>query len=289
MSKRLAGEAFKYSALQSKFYDNNPPLAPWPDILIERGLSLLYKPREIFWKKELDKLGFKSSDNLLEIGCGQGVFLKRIVRTYGVNGAGVDVSEKSIEYACRGSKVKNANFVIGDVLNLPFQKETFSVVISFDLLEHVDNQDKALTEMMRVLKPGGQLVIYSLNKRYKYTLDWIWEVMGFDIYSRAAHKKELLIDTKKLKQYLQRGGMKITDCRLFDAFFTLALDELIMAKAYVLGKLGLFKKPTIGRLFLGLCSLISRLFYPTLNLLDILWLKKNYSLSFIIVCKKYAI
>jgi hypothetical protein len=82
--------------------------------------------------------------------------------------------------------------------------------------------------------------------------------------------------------------MKIIDYRLFDAFFTLALDELIMAKATAMGKLNLFNKPLLGMIFLGLCSFMSCLFYPILNILDNLWFKKNYSLTFIIVGKKYA-
>ena len=288
MPKGLTYDALNYSDFQARFYDVNPPLTPWPEILIERGLTLLYKPREIFLKKEIDKLRLKSGDKLLEVGCGQGVFLKRIVKTYGVDAVGVDVSEKSIKYARQNQKGRLVEFVVGDALNLPFQNDSFSVVISFDLLEHIADQEKAVEEMTRVLKPEGLLIIYSLNKRYKYTLDWLREALGFDIFSRAAHKKDLLIDTEFLKRELQEKGMKIADFKLFDAFFVLALDEFIMAMAFVMGKLGLFKKRSLGLIFLGISSFISHFLYPALYLLDYFWLRKNYSLSFIIVCKKYA-
>lgn len=275
-----------HSQQQSKFYDEHPPLVPWPKLLVKRSLSCLYKPREVFWKKALDSLEIKTGEKVLDVGCGQGLFLARLTRSYKAKGVGIDISNKSVEFARKNYARKNLSYQIADATKIPFGDNSFNVVISFDTLEHIEDQKGAVKEIVRVLKPGGKLLIYTMNKNDKLTLDWVWEKLGFNIYARAAHKRELFIDSGWLRKELEAGGAKVDRVELFDAFFSLALDEAIMVLVLLFKKTGLFKNEFLGKTFLFFANLIFRSLYPILKLLDYPWFAKGYSLGFLVTARK---
>ena len=114
----------------------------------------------------------KKDDFILDVGCGVGSVLNLIVdrdRKFGI-----DVSETSIKIA----KEKGLNCVVYDGTNLPFEEEKFGLVYSFNVLEHVDNVEFYLSEMVRVLKRGGYLVIVFPNF-LSITNSFHWHTAGF--------------------------------------------------------------------------------------------------------------
>lgn len=95
---------------------------------------------------------------VLDVGCGDGFIAKVILSTRGGKfDWGIDLSEKEISFAKRSGSFKNCK--VADVYNLPFKDNYFAVVFSNSVIEHIEKLDKALSEMSRVLKPGGQFVI----------------------------------------------------------------------------------------------------------------------------------
>jgi len=60
------------------------------------------------------------------------------------------------------------HFVHGDATDLPFADESFDLVTMFDLLEHVENDRAAVGEALRVLRPGGRLLITSPNENWRF-------------------------------------------------------------------------------------------------------------------------
>ena len=280
MSKKIS-----YSVIQSGFYDINPPLVTWPKILKQLGFTVTYKPREVFWKKHFDKV-LSKRQKILYIGCGQGLMLKRLSESYQVKGIGIDVSEKSIKYANENYAAKNLLYKVANGTKIPFKDNSFDAVLSFDTLEHIEDQSKAVSEMARVLKPGGKMLIYTMNKFDQYTLDWFWEKLGFDIYSRAAHQRELFVDPKWLTDKLELQDINIKSVKYVDSFFTLLVDEVIMVSINLFKTIGMFKYDYFGKLILLLLNWISKIVYPFVMVLDYPWLKKKYSLGFIVVAEK---
>ncbi|MGF2037077.1 MAG: class I SAM-dependent methyltransferase [Nostoc sp. CmiVER01] len=59
-------------------------------------------------------------------------------------------------------------FVCGDATALPFENNSFDAVTMFDLLEHVPDHQKAITEALRVLRPGGFILISTPNENWRF-------------------------------------------------------------------------------------------------------------------------
>ena len=95
--------------------------------------------------------GSLESKLLLDVGCGSG----HDAEYYASKGAkvhGIDLSEKEIEMA---TKKANGTFVVGSMNNLPYESNSFDLVTSVYALQASDDVPKALTEMIRVAKPGA--------------------------------------------------------------------------------------------------------------------------------------
>lgn len=101
---------------------------------------------------------------ILEIGCGEGANLVNL-RRIGFRGemVGFDFSPKKIAFAQQN--VLEARFLVADANNLPFEKEQFDLVFCKNLLHHLKNQSLVISEMARVCKKGGEVVIIEGNGR----------------------------------------------------------------------------------------------------------------------------
>lgn len=271
---------------QAKHYDTNPVLYPWPAILSKTKLDITYKPREVFLFNEIKKLGLNSKSSLLDYGCGSGILSKRISDQFNLQVKGIDISEQSINFANKNYSNDSISFErIKNTKNF-LKRESFDFIISLDVLEHIFNQKKMVYEISRLLKNNGKLLIYTLNKNDKYSLDWLWEKLGIDIYKRAMHKRSLFVNINSLCTWLKDSGLVIKDKKYYGGFFTLLIDEVIMVSILISKRVGLFKYEKLGKLLLNLLNLISKSIYPVLNTLDYLWYKKGRSLGILVVAEK---
>jgi ubiquinone biosynthesis O-methyltransferase len=280
---------------QERFFDRNPGLYPWPNLLINKGFNKNYKPRDVKFKKYLGLLEMKRGDRVLDVGCGTGVFLARIAQTWGIDAVGVDISKNSIALAkslkLNSGMTSRLRFQTAEATKLPFKDKSFDHVLSFDVLEHVRDQKEALSEMVRVLKPSGSLLIYTINKHQRYTWNFWLDKLGIDIYERVAHDPDLFLDPRWVKKELERRNINIEQLELFNSFFTLAADEVIMIVLSVFKRLGLFEssprfKVVLGRLFLNIANIYSRLSLVFLELLETPWKRFGYSNSFFVLGRK---
>lgn len=97
---------------------------------------------------------------VLDIGCGKGVTACYLAQKYGCEVVGIDVSEIMVEYARELARKKGldgkVSFRIADAHNLPFEDESFDIVIAECTTVLLD-KEKAFREFIRVLKPGGYI------------------------------------------------------------------------------------------------------------------------------------
>ena len=124
-------------------------------------------------------------EDVLDVGCGTGVLTRELTRHVGGNGSatGFDLSESMLGVA--RERCPEATFKQGNVVDLPFDDQIFDVVISSFMLMFVPDPEKALSEMRRVLKTGGRLVVsvwQSLENHvvYRKLVEATHEVAGAD-------------------------------------------------------------------------------------------------------------
>jgi ubiquinone/menaquinone biosynthesis C-methylase UbiE len=95
------------------------------------------------------------ADKLLDVGCGSGLF-SDLVSLTGAKVAGVDASEQLIDKATKRNPL--IRFVSGEMEELPFEDNTFTIVCGFNSFQYAANVENALIEAKRILQPGGKLV-----------------------------------------------------------------------------------------------------------------------------------
>jgi SAM-dependent methyltransferase len=101
--------------------------------------------------------------DVLEVGGGQGELAETMQNELGAHVTFIDQSERMVELA-RGRGIENAQ--VADVQSLPFADESFDTVVAAWMLYHVTDLDLGLSEIARVLKPGGALIAVTNSKRH---------------------------------------------------------------------------------------------------------------------------
>jgi SAM-dependent methyltransferase len=105
----------------------------------------------------------KPGSRFLDLGAGPGTYT-RTLKKIGHSCFGLDYSRKVLAIA--RSKDKDGSYVQGEAYNLPFRQEWFGGVICIGVLQSLANVPLALSEMERVLTPGGYLFVDGLNSLY---------------------------------------------------------------------------------------------------------------------------
>jgi dTDP-4-dehydrorhamnose reductase len=117
----------------------------------------LMKIRRAIVQDNLNKYLTKDSKHtkLLDFGCGSGIFVEELEKA-GYDAHGVDISDEAVRFgALQG--VKNLSVIDSHKINFP--NNTFDVVLSMDVLEHLEDEEWALKEIERILKPNGIFVV----------------------------------------------------------------------------------------------------------------------------------
>ncbi|MEO8925154.1 MAG: methyltransferase domain-containing protein [Caldimonas sp.] len=114
--------------------------------------------------RAMELLALSSGATVLELGCGNGVFLPRLAAAVGSSGkvVGVDHSAELIAQAvARMAEARLdgvVHFEVGDAYALPFEDGTFDAAHCERVLMHLEDPNAALSELARVVKPGGIIV-----------------------------------------------------------------------------------------------------------------------------------
>ncbi|NES64771.1 MAG: methyltransferase domain-containing protein [Okeania sp. SIO2D1] len=112
----------------------------------------------------LDKLSRNTT--VLDVGCGIGGSTRILAKDYGFDVTGITISPKQVQRAQELTpEGVDAKFQVDDALALSFPDNSFDVVWSIEAGPHMPDKAKYAEEMMRVLKPGGILVVADWNQR----------------------------------------------------------------------------------------------------------------------------
>jgi ubiquinone/menaquinone biosynthesis C-methylase UbiE len=96
---------------------------------------------------------------ILDVGCGTGRYTK-LLEDLGARMVGIDISKKMIHMA--KTKTKLASYIVADASHLPFRDNVFHIVLSALVINHIEDLNLFLTEMLRTCRKGGELIMSTI-------------------------------------------------------------------------------------------------------------------------------
>jgi SAM-dependent methyltransferase len=146
-----------------------------PDNLSARILlHAKYATSSVSWWEWLhDQMDWTGVRNVLDVGCGTGAFWSSLPQPLSdVDLVLADLSRAMLELAAGAAdpRVARVSAVEASVQTLPFDDESFDVVIANQMLYHATNPDQAVTEIRRVLRPRGVLMASTIGPRHLHEL-----------------------------------------------------------------------------------------------------------------------
>jgi ubiquinone/menaquinone biosynthesis C-methylase UbiE len=183
------------------------------DVWVDQGRS------EQFLKYFFDLAQSSPSDNVLEIGCGEGMLLAALT---GATKFGID---PSVHALLRAKRRSTADCAVARAEELPFPPSCFDLVVTVGVMEHFEDPDAATAEIHRVLKPSGRyiaLIQTDMTRLERLTvkvreylfprfrpialLKWAEKKVRHRIVQPL--RKSYTVDTAQ--QCLQRNGLEVT-------------------------------------------------------------------------------
>ncbi len=187
------------------------------------------RSREKIWGelRSLEKY-VSPKDRVLDLGCGNGR-LYDLIEKKNVSYCGLDASEKLVEIA--REKYPEADFKVGDALDLPFAENSFDKIISIGVFHHISSFDmrlKFLKEACRVLRPEGFLIVtvwklpplkeMILRAKFLFLKFLGKSKMGSgDVlvpWNRDCLRYVHLFDEKELRKLAEKAGLKVKETGL---------------------------------------------------------------------------
>ncbi|MFX0142282.1 MAG: class I SAM-dependent methyltransferase [Candidatus Hodarchaeota archaeon] len=143
---------------------------------------------------------FVENKYVLDAACGVGYGSSYLTRKGAKEVVGFDLSTEAIKNAKNHYNRSQLHLLIGDVTYIPLLKNCLNVVISFETIEHINNYEKFLKEIVRILKIDGTCVISTPN--IKYTFHPYYHVKEFEADEFFQLLRKNFIEIYQFGQYL---------------------------------------------------------------------------------------
>lgn len=156
---------------------------------------------------DFHELKLKPGSLVLDAGCGSGRHLRALAKLPDLKIFGIDRNEADVKEAIQGLKTMpdalshDFHVACADINNLPFYDAVFDCVICSEVLEHIPEHEKALAELVRVLKPKGDLVV-SVPRYFSERICWL--ISSAYYHEEGGHIR--IYKKKKLQTMLSKQG-----------------------------------------------------------------------------------
>src|SRR4051812_24000835 len=145
---------------------------------------------------------------LLDAGCGTGLFSQVAVER-GAEVTSLDIGERLLEQVANKCDTER---VVGSVETLPFEDESFDYVVCTEVIEHTVHPDRAVSELARVLRYGGKVVVTTPNRVWHPAIR-----LATKLRLRPYEGIENWVGFAELRRMLAARGLALRDYRGFNA------------------------------------------------------------------------
>ena len=185
------------------------PESPWYQMIVTFDPARVgYAKKILFERLKIDP----KATAALEVGSGGGFMTEEMARM-GFATTGVDPSERSVRVAADHARASGLDIRYGTGVgeSLPFEDRAFGAVFCCDVLEHVRDLPKVISEISRVLKPGGVFYYNTLNRTWASLLGAIkvgqvWKRWAF--FPPNLHVWRMFIKPGEMKSLLRQNGLE---------------------------------------------------------------------------------
>ncbi len=185
---------------------------------------------------------YKIKGRILDIGCGTGYHFENLSK-YG-KVYGIDISQRLIYIA----KKRSSLLVVADLQSLPFKDNSFDVAVSiFGALNHVKNIEKAISEVKRVLCPGG---IFLFTVANVFNIFWILKML------KRLRVRKIFKALRKREGYIVRK-IRGKRYKLWTRFYSIGEIKKIISKDFeILEVFGINKSPKVYKNLAFVCEYV---------------------------------
>ena len=165
---------------------------------------------------DFNRLDIHPDDRILDIGCGEGRHTIKACQYNGTMCVGADFgfknlveTQKKIAFhkALNDIACKSFDISCMDVTNLPFKNSSFDIVICSEVLEHIPDDARAMSELVRILKPGKILAV-SVPRFWPEKICWLLS----DEYFNANMGHVRIYKKNSLIKAIESSGVKCFYC-----------------------------------------------------------------------------
>ena len=204
-------EVARFDRLAATWWNRDGPMRPLHVINALRLGYVLEQIAHCFDRSVGDLRELRIAD----IGCGAGLMCEPLAGR-GAHVVGVDAAAKNIAAAQVHASAGrlNIDYRIGEPQAALREGERFDVLLLLEVVEHVDNVQSFVREAIQHLKPGGLLLVSTINRTAR---SFVAAIVGaeyvFRVLPRGTHHWAQFVRPDELEQAAQAGGMMRQDCR----------------------------------------------------------------------------
>lgn len=156
----------------------------------------------------LEELENEPFTSLLDAGCGPAPMISLLSEKYPErNYTGLDLTPAMIEQA-KKKNIPNAEFVVGDCENFPFDENTFDAIICSNSFHHYPNPQGFFDSVKRCLSPGGRLILRDVTSDNKLLL-WFMDKIELPLANLCGHGDVKIATKQTVMQCCKKAGLKI--------------------------------------------------------------------------------
>jgi len=202
-----------YSQINNEVYKTQGDIWWQPDTVLHLLKSSVNPWRVGFAKRVISELKIDPNGKIaLEVGSGGGILAEEIHKM-GFRTSGIDPAEESVNTARQHAKSQgfDIHYELGSGEAIPYSDASVDVVFCCDVLEHVQDLPKVISEISRVLKPDGVFIYDTLNRTFisKLVAIKIWQQWDrWSFMPRNLHVWKMFIKPTEIRSLLMQHGFE---------------------------------------------------------------------------------